>query len=89
MLWLNPFKFKVFAMNVLNYKIHIVDRFQLPPFEDPDESVQMSLLKEATARHGIRAKLRGDEIYQEGLKQAPRFLLNMEHYPKVISSSEE
>merc|ERR1719422_806595 len=60
-------------------------QFQLPPFEDPDESVQMSLLKEATARHGIRAKLRGDEIYQEGLKQAPRFLLNMEHYPKLLA----
>ena len=58
-------------------------RFQLPAFEDPDESAQLSLLKDAAARHGIRAKLRGDEIFQEGLSQAPRFLLNMEHYPKV------
>ena len=58
-------------------------RFQLPAFEDPEESAQLSLLKDAAARHGIRAKLRGDEIFQEGLNQAPRFLLNMEHYPKV------
>ena len=55
----------------------------MPAFEDPDESVQISLVKEAAARHGIRAKLRGDEIYQEGLNQPPKFLLNMEHYPKV------
>ena len=61
-----------------------LDRFQLPAFEDPDESMQISLVKEAAARHGIRAKLRGDEIYQEGLNQPPKFLLNMEHYPKVI-----
>ena len=62
------------------------NRFQLPAFEDPDESVQISLVKEAAARHGIRAKLRGDEIYQEGLSQPPKFLLNMEHYPKVSFS---
>merc|ERR1719225_929580 len=46
-------------------------QFQLPAFEDPDESAQLSLLKDAAARHGIRAKLRGDEIFQEGLSQAP------------------
>jgi len=60
-------------------------QFQLPAFEDPDESVQISLVKEAAARHGIRAKLRGDEIYQEGLSQPPKFLLNMEHYPKLLA----
>merc|ERR1719336_1830177 len=60
-------------------------QFQLPAFEDPEESAQLSLLKDAAARHGIRAKLRGDEIFQEGLNQAPRFLLNMEHYPKLLA----
>ena len=55
----------------------------MPAFEDPDEAVQMSLIKDAAARHGIRAKLSGSEIYREGLNQAPRFLLNMESYPKV------
>ena len=65
---------------------YLITRFQLPAFEDPDESVQISLVKEAAARHGIRAKLRGDEIYQEGLSQPPKFLLNMEHYPKVSFS---
>ena len=43
----------------------------------------MSLIKDAAARHGIRAKLSGSEIFREGLSQAPRFLLNMESYPKV------
>ena len=60
-----------------------IDRFQLPEFDETDTDDQMSLLKEAASRHGIRAKLRGDEIYQEGLKQAPRFLLNMDNFPKV------
>ena len=55
----------------------------MPAFEDPDEAVQMSLIKDAAARHGIRAKLSGSEIFREGLSQAPRFLLNMESYPKV------
>ena len=56
----------------------------MPAFDEDDEDVQMSLVKEAAVRHGIRAKLRGDEIYQEGLKQAPRFLLTMDHFPKVF-----
>merc|ERR1719225_981205 len=60
-------------------------QFQLPAFDDPDESAQLSLLKDAAARHGIRAKLRGDEIYQEGLNQPPKFLLNMESYPKLLA----
>ena len=64
-------------------------RFLLPAFEDPDEAVQMSLIKDAAARHGIRAKLSGGEIYREGLSQAPRFLLNMESYPKVRAERTE
>jgi len=60
-------------------------QFQLPEFDETDTDDQMSLLKEAASRHGIRAKLRGDEIYQEGLKQAPRFLLNMDHFPKLLA----
>ena len=62
-------------------------RFLLPAFDDPDEAVQMSLIKDAAARHGIRAKLSGSEIFREGLSQAPRFLLNMESYPKVGAAS--
>ena len=60
-------------------------RFVLPAFDSPSEAVQMGLIKEAAARHGVRAKLSGTEIYREGLNQPPRFLLNMESYPKVWS----
>ena len=66
---------------------YFVKRFLLPAFDDPDEAVQMSLIKDAAARHGIRAKLSGSEIFREGLSQAPRFLLNMESYPKVGAGS--
>ena len=68
----------------LNLKFFYTLRFQLPAFDDSDEDNQMMIVKEAAARHGIRAKLRGDEIFQEDLKQAPKFLLSMEHYPKVV-----
>ena len=55
----------------------------MPAFDSPSETVQLGLIKDAAARHGVRAKLSGTEIYREGLNQSPRFLLNMESYPKV------
>jgi len=60
-------------------------QFVLPAFDDPTEAGQMALIKEAAARHGIRAKLSGTEIYREALNQSPRFLLNMESYPKLLA----
>ena len=51
--------------------------------EDLDEEDQLAMIKEASGRHGVRAKLKGDEIYNEDLKQPPRFLMKMESYPKV------
>lgn len=60
-------------------------QFQLPAFDDPDEEVQLGLVKEASSRQGVRAKLKGDEVFREGLKQPPRFLLKMESYPKILA----
>ena len=60
-----------------------VYRFQLPALQEMDEAEQLGMIKEASSRHGVRAKLKGDEIFREDLKQAPRFLLKMESYPKV------
>merc|ERR1719318_1726106 len=60
-------------------------QFQLPAFDDADEEVQLGLVKDASSRHGVRAKLKGDEIFREGFKQPPRFLLKMESYPKVLA----
>ena len=48
-----------------------------------DEEDQLALIKEASSRHGVRAKLKGDEIYNEDLKQPPRFLMKMGSFPKV------
>ena len=58
-------------------------RFQLPGPGRAGDAEQMERVKEAAARHGVRAKLRGDEIYQENTRQPPRFLLKMESFPKV------
>jgi len=60
-------------------------QFQLPAFDDLDDEVQLGLVKEASSRHGVRAKLKGDEIFKEDLKQPPRFLLKMESYPKILA----
>merc|ERR1711963_863591 len=60
-------------------------QFQLPPFETEDPSEQLQLIKEATQRHGVRAKLRGDEMWQPDEPQAPRFLLKMESFPKILA----
>jgi len=60
-------------------------QFNLPAFPDLDEDYQLGLVKEATSRHGVRAKLKGDEIFREGSKQPPRFLLKMESYPKILA----
>merc|ERR1719242_2425778 len=60
-------------------------QFLLPAFDSPSETVQLGLIKDAAARHGVRAKLSGTEIYREGLNQSPRFLLNMESYPKLLA----
>ena len=65
----------------------LISRFETPAAgEDEDEETQVQLIREATARFGVRAKLKGDEIYQEGAEQAPRFLLKMENIPKVRTS---
>ena len=63
--------------------LSLFNRFQLPAFEHDDEEVQLGLVKEACSRHCVRAKLKGDEIYRDDLKQPPRFLLKMENFPKV------
>ena len=66
----------------------LISRFDTPASgEDEDEETQLQLIREATARFGVRAKLKGDEIFQEGAEQAPRFLLKMENIPKVMMSS--
>ena len=65
----------------------LISRFETPAAgEDEDEETQVQLIREATARFGVRAKFKGDEIYQEGAEQAPRFLLKMENIPKVRTS---
>ena len=55
-----------------------------------DENSKIFLLtklfteKEAAKRNGVRAKIRGDEIFRAGQPIQPRFLLKMENYPKVF-----
>jgi hypothetical protein len=39
--------------------------------------------QEAAKRHGVRAKIRGEEIFRPGRNIQPRILLKMENYPKV------
>ena len=46
--------------------------------------VFQKLNQEAAKRHGVRAKIRGDEIFRAGLDRPPKFLLKMDNYPKVF-----
>jgi len=59
-------------------------RFETPALQE-DRDTEIQLIKEAAARNGVRAKLHGDEVYEEGEDQVPRFLLRMDHYPKLLA----
>ena len=58
-------------------------RFDTPGIQAEDCEVELELVKEAAQRFGVRAKLKGDEIYRESERRAPKFHLKMDNFPKV------
>ena len=64
-------------------------RFDTPALEAVDREAQLELIRETTVKYGIRAKLKGDEVFKEGAEQPPKFLLKMDHFPKVKIKQEK
>jgi len=60
-------------------------RFDTPGIQAEDCEVELELVKEAAQRFGVRAKLKGDEIYRESERRAPKFHLKMDNFPKLLA----